>query len=147
MALKAKVANKVVTDVKGFCEGTIQSILEIEERIEKQGKKDVKFAGQFEFTIISDGTAKSISHKIWTGQNINSEKFTNQESGEIDYNRLTRLLINLELIKESELTKIKDAELPDLESLEGLQIKFKLEQSKKNQLFSVIDISSIRVVK
>ena len=146
MALKAKVANKIVTDVKGFCEGTIQSILEIDERVEREGKKDIKYAAQFEFNIISNGSAKSITHKIWCGQNLNSEKFTNQDTGELDYNRLTRLCLNLGLIKESELSTIKDDEL-DLESLEGQKIKFKLEPSKKNQLFSVIDISSIQLVK
>ena len=145
MTLKAKVANKVVTDAKGFCKGTIQSILEINERIERNGKKDIKYAAQFEFNIISDGSAKSITHKIWCGQNLNSEKFINQE-GEVEYNRLTRLCLNLGLIKESELSTIKDDEL-DLESLEGQKVKFKLEPSKKNQLFSVIDISTIQLVK
>ncbi len=147
MALKAKIANKPVTDSQGFCKGTIQSILEIEERIEKQGKKDIKFAAQFEITLISDGSAKSITHKIWCGQNINSEKFTNQETGDCDYNRLTRLCLNLGLVKESDLATIKDDKLPDLESLEGQKVKFKLEPSKKNQLFSVIDISTIQLVK
>jgi len=147
MALKAKIANKTITDSQGFCTGSIQSILEIDERIEKQGKKDIKFASQFEITVISDGSTKSITHKIWCGQNINSEKFTNQESGAVEYNRLTRLCLNLGLIKESELTTIKDDKLPDLESLEGQKIKFKLEPSKKNQLFSVIDISTIQLVK
>lgn len=145
--LKAKIANKSIQDSNGFCEGIIQSILEIDERVEKLGKKAVKYAAQFEFTIISEGSAKSICHKIWCGQNINSEKFTNPDNGEIDYNRLTRLLINLGLIKENELAKIKDDELPNLESLEGKKIKFKLETSKKNQAFSIIDISSIRLIK
>jgi hypothetical protein len=145
--LKAKIANKSILDSSGFCEGIIQSILEIDERVEKIGKKSIKYAAQFEFSIISEGTAKSITHKIWCGQNINSEKFTNPDNGEIDYNRFTRLLINLELIKENELAKIKDDELPNLESLEGKKIKFKLEQSKKNQAFSVVDISSIRLIK
>jgi|688.fasta_scaffold775331_1 hypothetical protein len=145
MAIKAKIANKAISDKSGYSIGIIKEILEIDERIEKQGKKEIKFAAQFEFSIISEGTQKAIIHKIWTGQNINFQKFKN-ESGHEDYNRLTRLCLNIGLLKETDLASLKNDNIPNLEDLEGKQIKFKLEPSKKNQQFSLIDISSIRLV-
>jgi hypothetical protein len=145
MSIKAKIANKAISDKSGYSYGIVKEILEIDERIEKQGKKEIKFASQFEFSIVSEGTQKAIIHKIWTGQNINFQKFKN-ESGIEDYNRLTRLCLNLGLIKESDLSSLKDENIPNLEDLEGRQIKFKLETSKKNQQFSLIDISSIRLI-
>ena len=145
MAIKAKIANKAISDKSGYSIGIIKEILEIDERIEKQGKKEIKFEAQFEFSIISEGTQKAIIHKIWTGQNINFQKFKN-ESGHEDYNRLTRLCLNIGLLKETDLASLKNDNIPNLEDLEGKQIKFKLEPSKKNQQFSLIDISSIRLV-
>ncbi|MFM6153656.1 MAG: hypothetical protein ACKPE3_11755 [Sphaerospermopsis kisseleviana] len=147
MALKAKIANKPKLDDKGYCTGVIESILDIEEREEKQGKKTIKFAAQFEFIIISDGSHKPITYRFWTGQNINSEKFKNEETDTKDYNRLTRVCLQLGLIKESDLSAIKDDKLPDLEQLEGIKIKFKLEPSRKNQALQVPDISSLEIVK
>ena len=145
MAIKAKIANKAISDKSGYSIGIIKEILEIDERIEKQGKKEVKFASQFEFSIISEGSQKAIIFKMWTGQNINFQKFKN-ESGHEDYNRLTRLCLNLGLLKETDLTSLNDENIPNLEDLEGKKIKFKLEPSKKNELFSLIDISSIRLI-
>lgn len=60
MAIKAKIANKAISDKSGYSIGIIKEILEIDERIEKQGKKEIKFAAQFEFSIISEGTQKAI---------------------------------------------------------------------------------------
>jgi hypothetical protein len=54
--------------------------------------------------------------------------------------------LNIGLLKETDLASLKNDNIPNLEDLEGKQIKFKLEPSKKNQQFSLIDISSIRLV-
>lgn len=147
MALKARVANKPICDSKGYASGTIQAILEVEEREEKQGRKIIKYASQFEFHIASEGSHKPIVYKFWTGQNLNSEKFKNEDLDTLDYNRLTRLCLNLGLIKESELKSISDEKLPDLETLEGYKIRFKLIASKKNSSLQAVDVSSIELVK
>ena len=143
MALKAKVANKVVTDDSGFAVGTIKSVLEVEEKTEKQGKKTVKYASQFEFIVISEGSIKPVTFRFWTGQTLNDEKFGEKQ----EYNRLTQLSLKLGLIQIPDLENLKDSEMPDFEKLEGTKIKFKLEKSEKAQGLSVIDISSIEIVK
>lgn len=144
MALKAKVANKPVIDSKGYVSGIIKNILDIPEREEKQGKKTIKYAAQFEFVVTSKGSHKPIIFHFWVGQNLNSDKF--QNGNKEDYNRLTRLVINLGLILESDLADIQDNKLPDLEALEGKEIRFKLEPSKNNQSLLIPDISSIQLV-
>jgi hypothetical protein len=105
MALKAKVANKVSTDKSGLVEGTIISVLEVEERVEIEKGKNQKYVAQFEFQIESAGTQKPIVYRIWTRQNFNDEKFE-REDGTSDYNTFTRLMIQLELIKESDLKNL-----------------------------------------
>lgn len=148
MPLKAKVANKPSTDDQGFVTGTIKSVLEIDERSEKQGRKEVHYASQFEFHIVSEGTQKTLTFKVWTGQNLNSDRFTtDEESKTEDYNRFTRLCLQLGLIKESDLDNLDKIELPDLDVLEGTQIKFKLVKSRKNPSLSIPDISSIQLEK
>jgi hypothetical protein len=147
MALKAKIANKPLLDNKGYCTGVIDSVLDIEDREEKQGRKTVKYAAQFEFIISSEGSHKPITYRFWTGQNLNSEKFKNEETDSYDFNRLTRVCLQLELIKESDLASINDDKLPDLEQIEGIKIKFKLEPSRKNRVLQVPDISTLEVVK
>jgi hypothetical protein len=147
MPLRAKVANKSVTDSKGFVTGVIQSILDIEDREEKQGRKIVRYAAQFEFHVKSEGSNKPIIYKFWVGQNLNSQMFKNDENDSEDYNRLTRLCLNLGLLKESDLKSMSDDKLPDLELLEGSKIRFKLIPSKKNSSLQTIDIASIELVK
>lgn len=143
MALKAKVANKPIIDDKGYTVGVIKNILEIEERTEKQGRKEVRYAPQFEFIVISEGSLKPLTLRFWTGQTLNNEKFGDKK----DYNRLTRLSLQLGLIETSDLDKLKEVETPDFEKLVGIEVKFKLEKSQKAQGLSVIDISSIELVK
>jgi len=147
MPLKAKVANKPAIDSKGYATGIIQSILDIEEREEKQGRKTIRYAAQFEFHVLSEGSHKPIVYKFWVGQNINQDKFKSEDSDNQDYNRLTRLSLNLGLIKESELKNLSADKLPDLEQLEGSKIRFKLTPSKKNSSLQTIDLASIELVK
>ena len=150
MPLKAKIANKIVADDNGYTTGEIIDINEIDEHIEKEGKKEVTYASQFEFLIAVDGTKKQTLLRFWTGQNINSEKFENEGDETSDYNRLTRFLINMGLLdakKLSELDKAKidDSEI-DLEALRGQKIEFKMNKSIKRKGLSVIDIKSIKPV-
>ncbi|MEG3922913.1 hypothetical protein QUA07_27925 [Microcoleus sp. T3_A4] len=150
MPLKAKIANKIVADDKGYTTGEIIDINEIDEHSEKEGKKEVTYASQFEFLIAVDGTKKQTLLRFWTGQNINSEKFENEGDDTTDYNRLTRFLLNMGLLdakKLSELDKAKidDSEI-DLEALRGQKIQFKMNKSIKRKGLSVIDIKSIKPV-
>lgn len=148
MPLKAKIANKIVADDSGYTTGEIIDINEIDEHSEKEGKKDISYASQFEFLIAVDGTKKQTLLRFWTGQNINSEKFENEGDETTDYNRLTRFLINMGLLdakKLSELDKAKESEI-DLESLRGQKIQFKMNKSIKRKGLSVIDIKSIKPI-
>ena len=144
--LKAKIANKTILN-NGYCEGKIFTILEIESRDEKIGKKTKSYPSQFEFIILSKGSRKDINFHFWTGQNLNSKKFKSDESGKLDYNKLTRICLKLNLIKESDLKNLNDEILPDLSELEGLNIRFKLIESDKNNGLSIIDIDSIELIK
>ncbi|MBW4677773.1 MAG: hypothetical protein KME52_28395 [Desmonostoc geniculatum HA4340-LM1] len=145
MALKAKVANKVQTNEKGLVEGTIIRVLEIDERTEIEKGKEVTYAAQFEFQIEAEGSQKSVIYRIWTRQTFNNEKYEKQD-GTHDYNDFTRLMLQLQMIKESDLKDLKDSKLTDfdVESVEGLQIIFELEPSKKAKGLKVPKLTSIK---
>jgi hypothetical protein len=148
MPLKAKIANKIVADDNGYTTGEIIDINEIDEHTEKEGKKEITYASQFEFLIAVDGTKKQTLLRFWTGQNINSEKFENEGDETSDYNRLTRFLLNMGLLdakKLAELDKAKESEI-DLEALRGRKIQFKMNKSIKRKGLSVIDIKSIKPI-
>jgi hypothetical protein len=151
MVLKAKIANKVATEENGLTIGEIIAIEDIEEHTDKEGKKEVFYASQFEFRIVVKGTKKDILMRFWTGQNINSEQFETDGEDKTDYNRLTRFLLNMGLIdskKLAELDKAKIAESDiELDSLIGQKIEFKMNKSIKRKGLSVIDIKSIKPVK
>ncbi|MCT7981596.1 hypothetical protein [Laspinema olomoucense] len=149
MPLSTKKANKPVIDDHGYVTGTIVNIEECESNFNQE---------QFEFTIESQGTSKVINFKLWTGQNLNSKKFPygepdkksnkkskTEENENLDYNKLTRLSLNLGMIKESELLADK-VENFDLETLKGKEVQFKLEVVKGKTL-QTIDLSSIKFAK
>ncbi|MFM6214528.1 hypothetical protein [Planktothrix sp.] len=150
MPLKAKVANKVATQDNGYTIGEIIAIEEIEEHTEKEGKKEVFYASQFEFQVATKGTKKDILMRFWSGQNINSEQFED-ETGTSDYNRLTRFLLNMGLIDSKKLAELDKAKIDEsdieLDSLIGRKIEFKMNKSIKRKGLSVIDIKSIKPVK
>ena len=152
MVLKAKIANKVSVEDNGLTIGEIIAIEDIEEHTDKEGKKDVFYACQFEFLIKVKGSKKDIVMRFWTGQNINSEKFElDGDEKNTDYNRLTRLLLNMGLLDAKKLTELDKAKLEDsdidLEVLIGQKIEFKMNKSIKRKGLSVIDIKSIKSIK
>lgn len=144
MALKAKIANKIETDAQGYVEGVIISVLECEEKTEVIKGKEVTYAEQFEFQIESTGSIKPIIYRVWTSQKVNNEKFE-IEDGLSDYNKLTRLLIQVGMIDEKALETLNIIDV-DVEKLEGTKIKFKLEKSKKTRGLSIPNIRSIKLV-
>ena len=152
MVLKAKIANKIVADDNGYTTGEIIDINEIDEHSEKEGKKEVFYACQFEFLIKVVGTKKDTLLRFWTGRNINSEKFEiDGDEKNTDYNRLTRFLLNMGLLDAKKLTELDKAKLEDsdidLEVLIGQKIEFKMNKSIKRKGLSVIDIKSIKSIK
>ena len=152
MVLKAKIANKIVADDNGYTTGEIIDINEIDEHIEKEGKKEVFYACQFEFLIKVVGTKKDTLLRFWTGQNINSEKFEiDGDEKTTDYNRLTRFLLNMGLLDSKKLTELDKAKITEsdieLDSLIGQKIQFKMNKSIKRKGLSVIDIKSIKPIK
>ena len=148
MALKAKVANKVQTNEKGLVEGIVTKVLEIEERTEIERGKEITYTAQFEFQIEVEGSQKSVTYRIWTRQTFNNEKYERDDKP-TDYNDFTRLMLQLEVIKESDLKDLNNPLLTDfdVESVEGIQITFELEPSKKAKGLKVPKLTSIKPVK
>lgn len=147
MPLKAQIANKIQTDDNGYTVGEIIDINEVEERTEKEGKKEVYYAPQFEFLVVVQGTKKPTLLRFWTGKKINSELFENEETGKTDYNRLTRLILNMRLIDDKKLAEYDKADVEEseveLDILKGQKIRFKMDKSIKRKGLSVINVSSI----
>lgn len=148
MALKAKVANKVQTNASGLIEGTITKVLEIDEKTEIEKGKEVVYAAQFEFQIEVPGTQKAVTYRIWTRQTFNNEKYK-KDDGSLDYNSFTRLMIQLEIIAESDLKDLDNPKFAniDVESVEGLKIQFELEDSRKNKGLKVPKLITIKPLK
>jgi len=162
MALKAKVVNKVQTNDKGLVEGVITNVLEVEERFQDSkgnsishddylelkaaNKKPVRYDSQFEFQIKVEGSQKPIVYRIWTGQTLNDAKHEKLDKSE-DYNTLTRLMLQLEVINESGLKNLESLSSVDVQCVEGFKINFQLEPSKKTKGFSEIKLNSIKLVK
>lgn len=151
MPLKAKIANKIISNDNGYTTGEIIDINEIEAHTEKEGKKEVTYSSQFEFLVGVEGTKKQTLLRFWTGQNINSEQFEDEETGTSDYNRLTRFLLNMGLLDSKKLAELDKAKIEEsnieLDSLIGQKIEFKMNKSIKRKGLSVIDIKSIKSVK
>lgn len=145
MALKAKIANKVQTNDKGLVEGTIISVLEVEERTEIEKGKEVYYPAQFEFQIESEGSQKTVTYRIWTRQTFNNEKYEKAD-GKQDYNTFTRLMLQLQMIKESDLKDLDSLTNIDVEACEGLKISFELEPSQKNKGLKIPKLTSIKPI-
>jgi len=148
MALKAKVANKVQTNSNGLVEGIITKVLEVDEKTEIEKGKEVVYVAQFEFQIEVEGSQKPVIYRIWTRQTFNNEKYQ-KDDGTLDYNTFTRLMLQLEMITESDLKDLETSKFDDIdvESVEGLKIEFELEESRKNKGLKVPKVSSIKPLK
>ena len=143
MALKAKIANQVQTNEQGLIEGTIITVLEIDERTHMEKGKEVVSSAQFEFKIQSVGSQKPVVYHIWTGQTFNNEKYKTAD-GKLDYNKFTRLMLQLEIIKESDLKKLDSLTEIDVEACQGLKVSFELESSQKNKNLKIPKLTSIK---
>ena len=130
-----KTANKPQIDSKGFSKGKIVDLILTDPRSEKIDGKVVKFATQWEFVIESMGTTKPITFRFWTGTTLSTEKVDGR------LNKLTTVLTNLNAIK---LNEIVDGFEFDLETLIGVEIKFKLEKVEGKKL-ERIDLATIQL--
>ena len=130
-----KTANKPQIDSKGFCKGNLIDLVLTDARSEKIDGKTVKFGPQWEFVIESMGTTKPITFRFWTGTTLSTEKVDGR------LNKLTTVLTNLNAIK---LNEIVDGFEFDLETLIGVEIKFKLEKVEGKKL-ERIDLATIQL--
>ncbi|HLL44965.1 MAG TPA: hypothetical protein VK369_17565 [Segetibacter sp.] len=145
MALKAKIANKVETDVQGYVEGKIVAVLDVEETTKIEKGKEVIYAAQFEFQIEAQASQKPILYRIWTGQTLNNEKYELDDETK-DYNKFTRLMLLLGLVDEKELKEKLGSININVDDAEGMCIKFKLEKSRKTKGLSIPVVSSIKPI-
>jgi hypothetical protein len=145
MALKAKIANKVESDAQGYVEGKIITVLDVEETTKIEKGKEIIYAAQFEFQIEAQASQKPILYRIWTGQTLNNEKYE-LDDGTKDYNKFTRLMLQLELVDEKELKEKLGSININVDDAEGMSIKFKLEKSRKTKGLSIPVVSSIKPI-
>lgn len=151
MALKPKMANVPMLDGNGYViNGKLDSIEEIEN---DHGQE------QYTFKFSCDGSKRRMEFTVWTGIKFNLEmsdmtsqmdkkgkkvlsKFRDEKLAKNAYNALTQLSLNLGLITKDELKTLTDDNMPDLESLIGKEVKFKL--NKQGQFHNLnIDTLSL----
>ncbi len=140
MSLKPKMANTLKLDENGYAIGKILDIRFIDAD-ESDYERE-----QYEFLFECEGTKKPINLRYWTGTLINGDNYSNNN----DYNKLTRLLIQLELISESQIKQAyKEGEelMIDIEGLIGVAVRFKPAKSAKIKGLSQIDPMSLELVK
>lgn len=138
MALKPKMANSVKLDETGYAIATLADISYLEAEESEYDQE------QFLFDFLAEGTKKPINLKIWTRTKINGEKYENGTSK--DYNKLTRLCLQLKLFSESELVQAykegKDVNI-DLDLLKNTKVRFKLLKPAKNRNLTQIDLNTL----
>ena len=81
-----------------------------------------------------------------TGQTFNDDKYEKADKRS-DYNDFTRLMLQLELITESDLKSLDSLAGFDVESAQGLKISFELEPSKKAKSLNQPKLTSIKPIK
>lgn len=142
MALKAKVANSLKVDENGFVNAELADITLLDASESDFDKE------QFLFDFIAEGALKPVNLKLWSGTTLNPEKFND---GKVtDYNKLTKICIQLGLVSENDLLEALKAGIePDinLDTLIGLKVKFKITKSMKSKGLSQIDLNTLQPVK
>lgn len=136
MALKTRLANRIVESSKGLIIGTIKDVESIDAESTEFEREQIKF------TVECQGTLKPINLSFWTGVTVNPDKYDGK------LNKLTRLCLGLDLITPEDLKSI-DSETAEsigekLESIIGLKIEFKMVKAKKAGLNHQIDFDSIK---
>jgi hypothetical protein len=144
MAIKPRVANAPLTDELGFCTGELADITETVFEDPKSGSE----TDQLLFDFVTPGKSKPIVLKIWTGLTVSPEKqdFSKSKTGE--YSKLTKIVLALNLLEETELNdpEVVEALGEKLEGIKGQKVKFKLTKPNGKRL-STIDLDSLQLIK
>jgi hypothetical protein len=157
MKSKIRVANNLPRVEGDIYKGTIVSLGFGEgKRTEKHGRdiEEIVYP-RFEMITEFEGTIKPIKITTFTGTSINAEPVETRYEGrgaknEVKiYNRFTSLLLKLDLVKESDLEKIDDTTIEEieqnLEALKGTMIQCKIGKDKGG--FLAIDLESVELLK
>jgi hypothetical protein len=142
MALNPKMANLLKLDSDGYAYGELTSVTLIDADDNDFGKE------QFQFDFTASATMKPIILKIWTGLTLSGLK--HGDGKDRQYNKLTKLLLQLGSINESELITAyaEGKELPlNLDTLIGTKVKFRPLKTAKSKGLSQIDLSTLEVLK
>ena len=143
MSLRAKIANTIKTDSKGYAIAEIADIT----FISKDESEFENSSDQVQFDFLCDGLISPILLKIWTGLNLNAEKYNNGKKEE--FNKFTKICTNLGLITIKEIAELqKTGKEPDIdiESLKGIKVKYKPTKNLKTKGLSTIDLDTLEVV-
>jgi len=142
MAIKTKLANKPLQNEDGTITATLVAIETIDASESEFDQEQLKF------TFEVPGKIRPINMSFWTGTMINPDKYVSASGSKPEYNKLTKVLLALEVFTEAELKDITE-ELNDelgekLESLVGTQVSYTLTKSSKLKTLPQIDLSSLK---
>ena len=141
MAIDPRMANLLKLDNDGYAYGELTSVTLVDDNDYNRE--------QYEFSFIVNASKKPLTVKLWTGVTLSTQKFSRDDK-KPDYNKLTRLLLNLEAITKEQLVEAHRAgkDIPiTLDSLIGTKIKFKPLKTAKSKGLSQIDLSTLEVLK
>jgi hypothetical protein len=143
MAIDPRMLNALKVDNSGFATGELTAITDVDSSESNYDRE------QYEFEFVVNATKKPLIIKLWTGVTLSGEKYA-IDGKKSDYNKLTRLLLNLEVITKEQLVEAhrKGEDIPiSLDSLIGTKIKFKPLKTAKSKGLSQIDLSTLEVLK
>ena len=129
MALNPSMGNTIKLDADGYAIAELTAISKLESSESDYGKE------QFLFNFSVDASRKPLTLKLWTGVTLSLDKFS-FGFGFQDYNKLTRLLLELKAITKRQLIEARQEgnDIPiDLNDLMGLRIKFKPQKNIKSK--------------
>lgn len=136
---RTRTADSLVKDAQGFVTATIFSIEDTHS----------SYSGdQFKWTFtVTTAKGKTSTKPYWTGVSFNPNKtYIDPETGELGYNKLTTICLNLGVITEEQLLNKEELEMDLDELLLEKTVKFKTKPSQRRASLEEIDISSIRVM-
>ncbi len=154
MKTKIKIANNLAKSETGVYEGTVVNIEFGEgKRVTKVGRdvEEIVYPRLEMITEFVGSTGEPIRIKTFTGTSINSEPVEVLYSGrgkknEVKvYNRFTTLLLQLDMVAESELESVTIENIEELESglleMKGEMIECKIGKDKNG--YFAIDLSTL----
>lgn len=139
--MKLKTSNKAKIDSNGYVIATIESIEHVDASSSDYERE------QYNFSFKVKGTKKPIYMQLWTGTTISTQKY--YIKSESDYSALSKLVMNLGLISEKDLTDVEDlGEDVDinLNELVGKSVRFKLIKRSKRVKFDRPDLDTIELI-